>query len=309
MESKRVIPCKITRKGIRKCPKLQGENLSLPPIRLAKQWISEWAFWNPDVQWLECVMFWAILIIKLLSTNRFLLCQHLLHEVLWISLFISHFFCLCFKSKTFHLKLNKKSHMPLTFLLTIHLGKTTKQISVSIKPFFFPSTGLTKWGIIYYLYSYPLHTELSLGRRWDKEQTTCDRCCSYSLMHSGKVLRFCHGESGMWKIERRETIMVFWGGEIVYVKHAVSNKSSYKLLHQGRQTTGTQLFILHLHSWLCPLHKPATGPCCSQHCVWIQITERWSIEGLKSKNYGETVRKNVFSLMQNTMQLIKKKEM
>lgn len=168
---------------------------------------------------------------------------------------------------------------------------------------------LTKWGIIYYLYSYPLHTELSLGRRWDKEQTTCDRCCSYSLMHSGTVLRFCHGESGMRKIETRETIMVFWGGEIVYVKHSASNKSSYKLLHQGRQTTGTQLFILQPHSWLCLLHKPATGPCCSQHCVWIQTTGSRSKESLKSRNYWKTVGENVFSLMQSKMQLIKEKEM
>lgn len=194
--------------------------------------------------------------------------------------------------------------MPLTFLLTIHLGKTTKQISISVKPFFFSSPGLTKWGIIYYLYSYPLHTELSLGRRWDKEQTTDDRCCSYSLVHYGKVLRFCPGKSGIWKIERRKTLMVFWGGEIVYVKHSASYRSSYKLLHQARQTTVTQLYISHLHSWLCLLPKPATGLCCSQHCVWIQITESRSNESLKSSNYWKTVRKNVVFLKQKTMQFI-----
>lgn len=267
--------------------------------------------WNPDVHWLEYDMFWAVIIIKWLSTNRFLHCQCLLHKVLWLQLLISLFFCLFFKSKVFHLKLNRKFHMPLTFLLRIHLGKTTKQISLSVKPFFFFffSPGLTKWGIIYYLYSYPLHTELSLGRRWDKEQTTCNRCCSYSLMHHGKVLRFCRGESGMWKIERRETIMGFWGGEMVYVKHPASNKSSYKLLHQGRQTTGNT--TLHFTPSLLAvlLHKPAAGLCCSQHCVWIQITESRSNESLKSRNYWKTVRKNVFFLMQKTMQLFKAEKM
>lgn len=124
----------------------------------------------------------------------------------------------------------------------------------------------------------------------------------------GRVLRFCCGESGMWKIERKETIMVFWGGEIVYVKHSASNKSSHKLLHQGRQTTGTQLYILHFHPWLCLLHKPATGTCCCQHCVWIQITGSRRNESLKSRNYWKTVRKNVFLLMQKTVQLIKQRK-